>query len=107
MVAAQVGRAPGVVALGGVSVVYGGVLVRALVVRAEDLAALLFLALVTFALDIPRVFDQRVAVRAFDGVAVVRVLLLTGGNKVGGIESRRCGYLSALYDMRTSPFSIK
>ena len=62
MIAAQVGRAPGVIALGGVSVVYGGVLVGAPVARAERLAALLFLALVAMALDVFGVVDQRVPV---------------------------------------------
>ena len=62
VIAAQVGRASGVIALGGVGVVYGGVLVGAPVARAERLAALLFLALIAMALDIFGVLDQRVPV---------------------------------------------
>ena len=62
MVAAQVGRASGVVALGGVSVVYRGVLVGAPVARAERLATLFFLALVAMTLDVFGVVDQRVPV---------------------------------------------
>ena len=62
---AQVGRAPGVRTQDGVRVVYGGVLVRALVKRAERLAALLFLALVAFTLNVFGVLVQRETVRAF------------------------------------------
>ena len=71
LTAAQVGRASGVIALGGFGVVYGGVLVRTPVARAERLAALLLLALVAMALDVFSVVDQRVTVGAFDGVAVL------------------------------------
>ena len=71
-VAAQVGGAPGVVAQEGVSAVYLGVLVGARVVRAEFLAALLWLTLVAFTLYAVGVVDRAVTVGAFDGVAVHR-----------------------------------
>ena len=67
---AQVGRAPGVRTQDGVRVIYGGVLVRAVVKRAERLAAPLFLALVAFTLNVFGVLGQRVTVRAFHGVTV-------------------------------------
>ena len=51
-VAAQIGGAPGIVALDGVSAVHGSVVVGTRVVRAERLAALLFLALAVVALHI-------------------------------------------------------
>ena len=61
-VAAQVGRAPGTGAIDRVRVVCMGVLVGALVVRAERLAALLLLALVPVTLHVFGVVDQRVTV---------------------------------------------
>ena len=70
-VTAKVGRAPVVRARDGVSVVYGGVLVGAIVVRAERLAALLFVALAAVTLDVSGVLDQRVTLGAFHGVAVL------------------------------------
>ena len=75
-IAAQVGRAPVVRARNGVSVAYGGVLVRVLLVREECLAALLFLALTAFTPDVFDVLDQKVTVRAFHGVAVQLVCFL-------------------------------
>ena len=77
-VAAQVGGAPGVVAQEGVSAVYRGVLVGAPVVRAEFLAALLFLALVAFTPYAVGVVDRTVTVGAFDGVAVQRFCVVVG-----------------------------
>ena len=71
--AAQVGGAPGVLALESVSVVHGSVIVGASVVRAECLAALLFLALAVVAHHVVGVFDWGVTVGAADGVAVLRV----------------------------------
>ena len=70
-VTAKVGRAPVIRAHDGVSVVYRGVLVGAIVVRAERLAALLFVALAAVTLDVSGVLDQRVTLGAFHGVAVL------------------------------------
>ena len=66
-----------------------GVPVGTLVGRAKCLAALLFLALVVFALHVLGVLDQRVTVGAFDRVAVVRALLLGSGIVAGGKEGER------------------
>lgn len=74
VVTAQVGRAPVVIALDGVGAVDRGILVGALVVRAERLAALLFLALAAVALHVFGVLDQRVTVGAFHGVAVLLLI---------------------------------
>ena len=74
LLAAQVGGAPGVFTLDGVSVFYRDVLVGAIVVRAERLAALLFLAFAAVTLDVSGVLDQRVSLGAFHGVAVLLVL---------------------------------
>ena len=73
-VAAQVGGAPGVLALESVSVVHGSVVVGARVVRAERLTALLFLALAIVTLDLVGAVDRGVSVGATDGVAVDIVL---------------------------------
>ena len=75
-VAAQIGGAPGIVALDGVSAVHGSVVVGTRVVRAVCLAALLFLALAVVALHIMGVVDRSVAVGAADGVAVQRILFV-------------------------------
>lgn len=70
-VAAQLGRAPGLMAVYGVRVVCRGVLVGAPVAQAECLAALLFVALVAFSFHVLSVLDQRVTIGAVDGVAVL------------------------------------
>ena len=75
-VAAQIGGAPVIVALDGVSAVHGSVVVGTRVVRAVCLAALLFLALAVVALHIMGVVDRSVAVGAADGVAVQRILFV-------------------------------
>ena len=75
-VAAQIGGAPGIVALDGVSAVHGSVVVGTRVVRAVCLAALLFLALAVVALHIMGVVDRSVAVGAADGVTVQRILFV-------------------------------
>ena len=77
-VAAQIGGAPGIVALDGVSAVHGSVVVGTRVVRAVCLAALLFLALAVVALHIMGVVDRSVAVGAADGVAVRRFYVVVG-----------------------------
>ena len=75
-VAARVGGASGSIALSGVSAVHGSVVVGARVVRAERLAALFFLALVTVALHVVGVRDWSVTVGAADGVAVGRAVFI-------------------------------
>ena len=72
-VAAQIGGAPGVFGLDGISAVHGSVLVGTRVVRAVCLAALLFLALAAFTLNFVGVLDRSVAVGAAGGVAVQRI----------------------------------
>lgn len=66
VVTAQVPGAPAVVALDSFSAVDEVVLVGTRVVRAERLAALIFLAFVAFTLDVLGVLDRRVTVGAHD-----------------------------------------
>ena len=73
LLAAQVSRAAGIIALDCISAVHGSVVVGARVVRAERLAALLLPALAVFALYVVGVVDRGVTVGATDGVAVLRV----------------------------------
>lgn len=73
VVATLVGGAPGGVAFDLVRVVLQGVVLRALVVRANWFAALGLLAFARFTLDVVGVVDEGVAVRAVDGVAVLRI----------------------------------
>ena len=78
VVAAQLGGAPGIFAQDGVSTVHRSVVVGASVVRAERVAALLFLTLAVVALYIMRVVDRSVAVGAADGVAVRHFYVVVG-----------------------------
>ena len=74
VLAALVGGAPGVVAFDLVIATLQLVVLRAVVARADLVAALRLLALAIFTFLVVGVVDQGVAVRTFVGVAVDSVL---------------------------------